>query len=117
MQGHIRSAVPRSVVAAKAIVERCVKKRLDAGHLVPPDPDGENDRSAAFAQATVTEYQRATGASDVDALFGLLTCLMHLCDRRDTELGWNFEQVVQASRQIHKEETVESKEQSNGPNE
>lgn len=105
MQGHIRSAVPRGVVAAKAIVAQAVAER-PAGFM-PPDPDEMNDSRAAWAQAAVTEFQRATGTEDSDALADLLNGLLHLVDRRDHEPGWNFMQALRRALCQYTEEIEE----------
>jgi hypothetical protein len=49
--------------------------------LLPPDPDGRNDKRALWAGIAVVAFQQATGTDDEDALSDLLADLMHWADR------------------------------------
>ena len=48
---------------------------------LPPDPEGKNDRRAAWAGSAVATFMRITGTEKEDVVGDLLTDLMHWCDR------------------------------------
>ncbi len=62
---------------------------------LPPDPEGENDRRAAFAQEAVNALRKATFVDRKDAVADLLANLMHLCDR-DRQLGGFYSALISA---------------------
>lgn len=49
---------------------------------LPPDPEGMNDRRAAWAGRAVAAFREATGTDAEDALGDLLADLMHWADRQ-----------------------------------
>lgn len=49
--------------------------------LLPPDPDGQNDDRAKWADAAITAFRRETGSDDDTILSDLLADLMHWSDR------------------------------------
>lgn len=53
---------------------------------LPPDPDGQNNDRADWADRALQAFQMTTGTDRQDALSDLLCDLMHLCDR-DAGLG------------------------------
>lgn len=114
MPHHIAARTSPEISAAKLIVDREKKKTLDAGLFQPPDPEEANHSRAVWAQTAVTEFQRSTGTEDGDALSDLLCNLMHLCDRRDTEVGWGFAAALQRAQRSYAEETDGRQEKSNG---
>lgn len=65
---------------------------------LPADPEGMNDRRAAWAEAAIRKFQSMTGADDEDALGDLLTDLMHWSDRNHFDFNaaldrarWHYE--------------------------
>ena len=70
---------------------------------LPPDPDGQNDDRAGWADLALLAFQAATGTDREDALSDLLCDLMHLCDR-DIFLG-SFETQVERARGHYEAET------------
>ena len=69
--------------------------------ILPPDPEGMNDKRAQWAQEAVTAFQRVTRADDEDAVKDLLANLMHLCDRTGMEFAVQFD----AALYMYREET------------
>jgi len=59
-------------------------ERLIAASL-PPDPDGENDNRAQWAEDAIVAFVARTGSEKEDALADLLADLMHYCDRNDLD--------------------------------
>jgi len=72
---------------------------------LPPDPDGQNDDRASWAQAAIDRHGEATGATaagDGDCnVFDLMCNLIHWCDRNDI----SFKELVKDARDMYKEET------------
>jgi hypothetical protein len=66
------------------------------------DPENMNHKRAAWAEAALREFQRATGAEDENALGDLLCDLMHLADRR----GWNFDAGLERAQMHYEAETL-----------
>lgn len=54
---------------------------------LPPDPEGMNDRRAAWAERAVAAFIEETGTDRGDAVTDLLCDLMHWCDRNDREFS------------------------------
>lgn len=109
MPHHIAAATTKELSVARAIVESLPARRL------PPDPEDMNEKRAWCAQVAVSAFQRGMrGTGDGEALADLLCDLMHLCDRRDDEIGWNFEAAVRRARKHYAEETESIEEKSNG---
>jgi hypothetical protein len=54
---------------------------IERNPVLPPDPDGINDKRSAGAGLAIAAFQRATGADDEDVLCDFLTDLMHWADR------------------------------------
>jgi hypothetical protein len=57
---------------------------------LPPDPDGQNEDRAEWAEAALAEFQKRTRCDRQDAISDLLADLMHLCDRT----GEDFYQLL-----------------------
>lgn len=69
---------------------------------LPPDPDGQNDNRAEWANIALLAMASATGCDAViDAPQDLLCNLMHWCDRQDL----NFDTLLTWARDTYKEET------------
>ena len=73
---------------------------------LPPDPDGQNDDRAAWADTALRAFARTTkmdtaNEADEDILADLLCDLMHWCDR----CGIAFEQAVLDATVHYVEET------------
>lgn len=100
---HIAAISSPEVSAAKTLVEQSIAERSD--DRLPPDPDEMNNYRATTAQAAITTFQKATRTDDCDALADLLNSLIHLSDRRDHEVGWNFEASLRCARSQYQEET------------
>lgn len=71
---------------------------------LPPDPDGQNDNRATWADQAVRAFRYTTGTDREDALSDLLCDLMHLCDR-DAKLG-DFESQLRRARGHYAAETA-----------
>jgi hypothetical protein len=54
---------------------------------LPPDPEGMNDRRAAWAGQAIAAFIAATGTDQEDAVCDLLADLMHWCDRHGQDFG------------------------------
>ena len=77
--------------------------KITAIHRLPPDPDGRNDKRAAWAGAAVSSFRQATGTDEEDALCDLLAELMHWADRS----GHDFDAVLHRARDHYEAETTE----------
>lgn len=69
---------------------------------LPPDPEGMNDRRAAWADMAIRAFQEATGTDDEDALGDLLTDLMHWSDRNN----YDFESALCRAKGHYEAETA-----------
>src|SRR5258706_116142 len=70
---------------------------------LPPDPEGMNDKRAAWGERAIVEFQKATGTDREDALSDLLADLFHWCDRN----GFDFEHELERARGHYDEETLD----------
>jgi hypothetical protein len=70
---------------------------------LPRDPDGMNDKRAAWAERAIVEFERATRTDREDALADLLADLFHWCDRN----GVDFETELARGRGNYEEETAD----------
>lgn len=68
---------------------------------IPPDPDGQNNQRAQWAEAVLIAFAVETGTEREDALCDLLTDLRHWCDRNNTSFGSELERATRH----YKEET------------
>jgi hypothetical protein len=59
---------------------------LEDFRKAPPDPEGMNDKRAAWAGAALATFITQTG-TDEDAVGDLLVDLMHWCDRNNYDFG------------------------------
>lgn len=50
---------------------------------LPPDPEGQNDDRAEWADAAIAAFRAVTGTDLEDAVSDLIADLMHWCDRHD----------------------------------
>ena len=85
-------------------VDRPVEEMLQpqpAGSL-PPDPEGQNNNRAWWAQAAIAAFRHATRTDPEDALPDLLCDLMHWADR----YGQSFDVMLDRARQSYEEETM-----------
>lgn len=69
---------------------------------LPPDPDGQNDERAEWAERALLEFIRATRTDEEDALMDLLGDLMHWADRNDCD----FEHELRRARTHYEAETM-----------
>ena len=77
---------------------RSFRRRSD----LPPDPEGSNDRRAAWAAAALRAFMDATGTDEEDALGDLLADLMHWADRSN----FDFESALDWGRCHYEAETT-----------
>lgn len=70
---------------------------------LPPDPDGQNDDRAEWADTALNAFMRVTRTDHEDAVSDLLADLMHYCDRQ----GWNFEDELRRGSEHYHEETTD----------
>jgi hypothetical protein len=73
-----------------------------ASEQLPPDPEGMNERRAAWAGLAIAAFMAATGTDLEDALPDLLADLMHWCDRKD----YDFDLALERGRDHHEAETM-----------
>lgn len=57
-----------------------------SGYL-PPDPDGQNNDRAVWAESAVIAFEATTGVDSEDALSDLLADLMHWAYRNDRDFA------------------------------
>ena len=82
--------------------KECSKMATDETSALPPDPEGQNDDRACWAEVALDAFQQETGTEDEDALSDLLTDLMHYCDRNGIQWA---DELARASRN-YREETA-----------
>jgi hypothetical protein len=58
--------------------------------LLPPDPEGMNDRRSAWAGQAIAAFMRATGTDLEDAVSDLIANLRHWCDRHEIDFDAEF---------------------------
>lgn len=72
---------------------------------LPPDPDGQNDDRASWAQHAIDAHGEITGATaagDGDCNFADLLCnLMHWCDRE----GIDIHEALNDAHDLYRQET------------
>ncbi|OWK39516.1 hypothetical protein [Fimbriiglobus ruber] len=69
--------------------------------ILPPDPEGMNDKRSAWAGAAIAAFQETTGTDDEDALSDLLGDLRHWADRNN----YDFEAASLRARCNYEAET------------
>jgi hypothetical protein len=67
---------------------------------LPPDPEGMNDKRAAWGERAIVAFETATRTDRDDALSDLLADLMHWCDRN----GFNFDDELFRARNHYESE-------------
>jgi len=75
---------------------------------LPPDPDGQNDHRAGWADKALVAFQTITEADSEERhhlLSDLLTDLMHWSDRIQMMDGASFENELERAREHYKAET------------
>jgi hypothetical protein len=76
---------------------------------LPPDPEGQNNARAQWAETAIRQFQICTGSDWDDAIADLLADLMHLCDRTTREDGataLDFADELERARQHYEAETT-----------
>lgn len=68
---------------------------------LPPDPDGENDNRAGWANEAIATFQTETECEDSDVLVDLLCDLRHWADRE----GRDWEAEFDRAMRMYAEET------------
>lgn len=71
---------------------------------LPPDPDGQNDDRADWAEAAIDTFMAETRTDRCDALHDLLADLMHWADRNQ-DLGRTFDEALETARGNYEAET------------
>ena len=71
--------------------------------------DPNNTDRAGWALEAVKAFQTATRTDDCDALADLLADLMHLCDRKRGQHGWDFDAMLERARSNYDEEVEEER--------
>jgi hypothetical protein len=61
---------------------------------LPPDPDGQNNDRAKWAEAAIKEFERETGTDREDGLADLLCDLMHWADRNGFDFAAEMNQAA-----------------------
>lgn len=79
----------------------CEGKLKDFRKL-PPDPEGMNDKRAAWADVALATFITQTGTDKEDAVGDLLGDLMHWCDRNN----YDFDAALDRARHHYEAETV-----------
>lgn len=69
---------------------------------LPPDPEGMNDKRAAWAGAALATFVQGTGSEEEDALGDLLTDLMHYSDRK----SYDFDAALDRAHAHYEAETA-----------
>lgn len=70
----------------------------------PPDPDGQNDDRACWAEVALEAFMKETRTDEEDALSDLLCDLMHWADRNGC---YSFKECLRRARGMYSEETTE----------
>lgn len=70
----------------------------------PRDPDNMNPARARWAQRAVDAFTHITKTDNADALADLLADLLHLCDSRNGEEGWDFDKALVRARDHYRAE-------------
>lgn len=73
---------------------------------LPPDPEGMNDRRAAWADSALASFSADTGSGRDEAIGDLICNLIHWCDRNN----FDFDSVLVRARNYYIEETTDQKE-------
>ena len=68
---------------------------------LPPDPDGQNDDRALWAETSLQSFMDCTGSDREDAPGDLLPDLMHWCDRNNHD----FDAALERARSHYEAET------------
>ncbi len=69
---------------------------------LPPDPDGENDNRALWAENALRAFRKITGTEQEDAVCDLLCDLMHFCDRSTQ----TFQSQIERAQEHYTAETA-----------
>jgi len=72
---------------------------------IPGDPEKKNTDRAIWAGIAVAHFQDQTGTDDQDALSDMLCDLLHLCDRRAKEPGFDFDKELARAKMHYQAET------------
>ena len=90
-------------------MDRKMKRGLlrHSADLTPrkPDPDGQNEDRARWAQTALEAFQTETQTEDCDRLKDLLCDLMHWSDEHAGETGADFETALDSAKHHYEAET------------
>ena len=90
------SWTPGSVEYSKARAEAEERTRIGntpADESLPPDPEGQNDDRAEWAEAAIVTFEEQTGTDRGDAVCDLLADLMHWGDRNGQDFTAELERA------------------------
>lgn len=68
---------------------------------LPPDPEGQNDNRADWANTGLRAFQQRTGTDDEDMVADFIADIRHWCDRN----GVDFERELARGWEMYEEET------------
>jgi hypothetical protein len=68
-----------------------------------------NTTRAGWALEAINAFRRETRTDDCDALGDLLANLMHLCDAKRGQEGWDFDAMLERARSHYREEFEEGR--------
>jgi hypothetical protein len=89
-------------------------------NILPPDPEGMNDKRAAWAGAALDTFMQVTGTDLEDAVGDLLADLIHWCDRNNYDFDLAYDrarghyQAETGCEEFYLEPTPSEKETPNG---
>lgn len=102
-------ATPKTILGPQVPTDQRIVSQVTARlKTLPPDPEGQNDQRAGWADDALSKFMSDTrmnkATEDVlDALPDLLANFMHWCDRNNQ----NFNDALRRARAHYKEETQE----------
>jgi len=100
----VRECAVDILAILSAIHDKAEKVKRTRGKL-PGDPEKMNGDRAVYAGIALGHFQGETGTDDEDTLSDLLCDLMHLCDRRAKEPGFDFDAELARAGRHYKAET------------
>ena len=100
----VRECAVDILAILSAIRDKAQKVRRTRSKL-PGDPEKMNGDRAVYAGIALGHFQCETGTDDEEGLSDLLCDLMHLCDRRAKEPGFDFDAELARAGRHYKAET------------
>jgi hypothetical protein len=96
----------------------------DTPATLPPDPDGQNDDRASWADKAIQTFEMESGTDREDAVADLLCDLMHWVDRNPlppwspaapTSINMTFDEMLDRARRNYASETATEPGWNDGP--